>query len=75
MIRNVNRVKARLPVAPVNAAGKRAGQRIGRLNKKVAPCYGGYFFNRPFFTRNAPSASLNSRGFSIIMKWPTPSHI
>gem|GEM_PF-6767399 len=32
-------------------------------------------FSNPFLSRNASTASLNSFGFSIMMKWPTPSHM
>jgi len=34
-----------------------------------------YFFNNAFLSRNAITASLNCFGFSIIRKWPTPSHV
>lgn len=34
-----------------------------------------YFFINFFLFRKANTASLNCFGFSIIMKWPTPSHI
>jgi len=32
-------------------------------------------FSNLFLSKNANTASLNSFGFSIITKWPTPSHI
>jgi hypothetical protein len=34
-----------------------------------------YFFSSLFLFKKVITASLNSFGFSIIMKWPTPSHI
>ena len=41
----------------------------------VAGLFRAYFFSNLFLSRKASTAALNSFGFSIMMKWPTPSHI
>ncbi len=74
--RNASQANACSRLALVRDVRKAAGQRIGRLDRSFLG--GPYFFKRPFFkrpffTRNPPSASLKSPGFSIIKKWPTPS--